>query len=321
MSMTRISLSPLPVLILILSACTPDKPASLPGYIEADYTRVASPVAGRLVALHVSRGQEVAAGMPLFALDRDEEKAAVDQAAAQLQRQNATAEDLAKGKRREEIAVLEAQERQAAAQFNLSQADLHRQQELAGRGFLSAAGLDSLRTRVDADAAHLSETLANLQVARLAARTDTRNAALADVAAARAALAQTQWKLDQKAINAPVSAHVDDTLYRVGEWVPAGSPVVSLLAPDALKLRFFAPQAMLSRFTPGTRIMASCDGCGTPFSARVSYVAKSPEYTPPVIYSQENRSRLVFLVEALPDRPGQLVPGQPVDILPEGQPR
>jgi HlyD family secretion protein len=303
------------LLSLALVACTPEKPASLPGYIEADYTRVASPIAGRLIALQVVKGQEVAAGVPLFALDTDEEKAAVDQAAAQLKHQNATVADLTKGKRREEIAVLEAQERQAAAQLSLSQADLHRQQALADKGFISAAGLDGLRTRVDADTGKLAETRANLQVARLAARSDTRTAAEADVAAARAALAQNQWKLDQKSIRAPLAAHVDDTLYRVGEWVPAGSPVISLLAPGALKLRFFAAQAMLSRFAPGTAITARCDGCGAPFTARVSYVAKSPEYTPPVIYSQENRARLVFLVEAVPDKPATLVPGQPVDIL------
>lgn len=299
----------------LLPACAPDKPASLPGYIEADYTRIASPIAGRLVTLSVEKGQMVQTGSPLFALEDDEEKAAVDQAKAQLNRQSATAADLDKGRRAEEIAVLEAQARQAAAQLRLSRSDLRRQQDLAARGFISAAGLESLHTRVDADAAHLAEMQANLKVAHLAARQDARTAARADVSAARAALTQNQWRLDQKTVRAPLPARVDDTLYRLGEWVPAGSPVISLLAPGALKIRFFAPQEMLAHFTQGTRIQVRCDGCGAPFSAQVSYLAKSPEYTPPVIYSQENRSRLVFLVEALPEKPAALVPGQPVDIL------
>lgn len=298
----------------------PKAPASLPGYIEADYTRVAAPLAGRLVALPVAKGQEVAAGAPLFVLDQDQENAAVAEADARLKRQDATAADLAKGKRREEIAVLEAQERQSAAQLALSEADLKRQQALADKGFISGAGLDSIQTRVKADAARLAEVRANLQVARLAARSDAREAAQADIATARAVLAQSEWKRDQKAVRAPVAARVDDTLYRLGEWVPAGSPVVSLLTPAALKVRFFVAQADLAKYAVGRRVLASCDGCGAPFAARVSYVAKSPEFTPPVIYSQENRARLVFLVEALPEQPQTLNPGQPVDVRLEPAP-
>ncbi len=299
---------------LLLAACSPQQPTGQPGYIEADYTRVAAPLAGRLVALSVEKGQEVAAGAPLFVLDQDQENAAVAEADARLKRQDATAADLAKGKRREELAVLEAQERQVVAQLVLSEADLKRQQELAAKGFISGAGLDSIQTRVKADAARLAEVRASLQVARLAARADTRDAAQADIAAARAVLVQSEWKRDQKAVRAPVAARVDDTLYRLGEWVPAGSPVVSLLTPDALKIRFFVAQAELTKYAVGSRVLASCDGCGAPFTARVSYVAKNPEFTPPVIYSQENRARLVFLVEALPEQPQALNPGQPVDV-------
>ncbi|WP_170942924.1 HlyD family efflux transporter periplasmic adaptor subunit [Candidatus Dactylopiibacterium carminicum] len=118
-------------------------------------------------------------------------------------------------------------------------------------------------------------------------------------------------------MRAPVAARVDDTLYRIGEWVPAGSPVVSLLAPEALKVRFFVAQAALPHYAPGTRLRVGCDGCGEPFAATVDFVANSPEFTPPVIYSQKNRARLVFLVEARPDQAQVLRPGQPVDVRPE----
>ena len=299
---------------LLLAACSPQQPVGLPGYIEADYTRVAAPLAGRLVSLAVDKGQDVVAGAPLFVLDQEQEVAAVAEADARLRRQDATAADLAKGKRREEISVLEAQERQIAAQLALSEADLKRQRELAARGFLSTAGLDNAQTRVKADAAKLAEVRASLQVARLGARADTREAAQADVAAARAVLVQSEWRRDQKAVRAPAAARVDDTLYRVGEWVPAGSPVVSLLTPGALKIRFFVAQGELTKYAVGSRVIATCDGCATPFAARVSYVAKSPEFTPPVIYSQENRARLVFLVEAQPEQPQAMSPGQPVDV-------
>lgn len=306
--------------ITLLTACSKSPPPSLPGYVEAEYTRLASPTAGRLVALKVAKGMDVTAGTPLFVLDQDQENAAVAEASARLKRQDATAADLAKGKRREEIAVLEAQEKQALAQLALSESDLKRQRALAASGFISGASLDSLEARQRADAAKLAEIRANLQVARLAARQDTRTAAEADIATARAVLAQNEIRRDQKAVSAPAAGRVDDTLYREGEWVPAGSPVISMLMPGALKLRFFVPQDALPNYAIGKRIRAHCDGCGEPFGARISYIAKSAEFNPPVIYSQENRARMVFMVEALPDAPGKLSPGLPVDILTEAAP-
>jgi HlyD family secretion protein len=108
---------------------------------------------------------------------------------------------------------------------------------------------------------------------------------------------------------------VQDTFYSEGEWLQAGSPVVSLLAPDAVKLRFFVPEAALARVAPGLSVQATCDGCAAPIQARVSFVSRQAEYTPPVIYSREQRSRLVYLVEARPE-PGSVVlkPGQLVDV-------
>lgn len=299
---------------LSLSACSPKPGTTLPGYVEADFTRLAAPVAGRLVALPVSKGQEVPANTVLFVLDQDQEKAAVDEAGARLKRQAAAATDLSKGKRREEMAVLEAQERQIAAQLALSESELKRQKELARKGFISHSGLDTIESRVRSDTARLAEIRANLQVARLGGRTDAVAAAEADIRAAQAVLAQSEWRRDQKAVKTPVAARIDDTLYRLGEWVPVGAPVVSLLTTDATKVRFFVPQGELANYPVGARLQIRCDGCGKPFAAKVSYIAKTPEYTPPVIYSQENRARLVFLVEARPETGQWLAAGQPVDV-------
>lgn len=306
--------------LALLGACGQPKPATLPGYVEADYTRLASPTAGRLVSLKVSKGADVPSGAVLFELDQDQENAAIAEAAARLKHQDASAADLAKGKRQEEIAVLLAQAQQAQAQLALSESDLKRQRSLAASGFISGASLDSLEARRKADAAKLAEIEANLRVARMAARQDTRVAAAADIATAQAVLDQNQIRRQQKIISAPASGRVDDTFYREGEWVPAGAPVVSMLMPNALKLRFFVPQSLLPQFNVGNTIKARCDGCAEAFSARISYIAKSAEFNPPVIYSQENRARMVFMVEAIPDAPGKLSPGLPVDILLDAAP-
>jgi HlyD family secretion protein len=263
----------------------------------------------------VQRGAEVAAGAPLFVLEQDSEAAAVRESRSRVDRAQAVARDLAKGQRRDEIAAAQAELQAARAAQQRSESDLKRQSELARQGFVSGASLTALRAQRDADAAHVQELQARLRLTRLGAREDAQEAAQADEQAAREALAQSQWRLTQKTVNAPVAARVEDTLYRVGEWVPAGSPVVSLIEPGALKLRFFVPEAQLPRLAPGTVVHASCDACA-PFDATVRFVARTAEFTPPVIYSQGSRERLLYMVEAWP-KPAdaaKLKAGQPVDV-------
>lgn len=304
-------------LALALTSCAEPETALLSGYVETEPVRVAAPLAGRLLKLEVPRGGEAAEGAPLFVLEQDGEKAAVDEAEARLGRSRALAADLDKGGRQDELAALQAQRAAALAQAKQSEQELARQRRLAASGFVSPASLDALRARYDADRARVADLDARLRLAQQGARDDQREAAKQDSAAASAALAQSRWRLAQKTVTAPVTARVEDTYYRVGEWVPAGAPVLSLLALNAVKVRFFVPQARLAEFAVGRRVQLRCDGCGQPVPATVDYVAREAEFTPPVIYSREQRAKLVFLVEARPATPqaaALLRPGQPVDV-------
>jgi len=150
----------------------------------------------------------------------------------------------------------------------------------------------------------------------LPARADEIRAAEADARAAREALAQADWRLGQRAIASPVTGRVNDTYYAVGDWVPAGIPVASLLPPANVKVRFFVPEPIVGRIKPGQTVNFSCDGCGAPMGATINYISDRAEFTPPVLYSRENRAKLVFLVEARPspEVAARLNPGQPVDV-------
>ena len=122
--------------------------------------------------------------------------------------------------------------------------------------------------------------------------------------------------MSQRAIASPVTGRVNDTYYVAGDWVPAGLPVASLLPPANVKIRFFVPEPALGRIKPGQAITFSCDGCGPPMSATIAFISDRAEFTPPVLYSRDNRAKLVFLVEAKPspDVAARLNPGQPVDV-------
>ncbi len=299
-----------------LSACSQPTAPSWSGYVEGEYVYVAAPLAGELTTLAVRRGQDVVAGAALFALEAESERAAREQAAARLEAARATAANTDKGKRADEIAVTRAQLAQARAQAALAAAELVRQQQLVAQGFVSAAQLDDARTAAQQAQARVQELTAALRVAQLPARLDERKAADAAAQAARYELEQSQWRVQQKQHRAPADARVADTFYRVGEWVGAGQPVVSLLPPGATKARFFVPESELGAIEVGQRVEIHCDGCGAPIAAHIDFISTQVEYTPPVIYSNTQRARLVFLVEARPDAKDglRLKPGQPVDV-------
>jgi len=180
---------------------------------------------------------------------------------------------------------------QAKANLALSETEYARRQQLRNdQGVISAEELDQTRAQRDAD--------------------------LAQVESQTAALDKARWSFDQKQQFAPANAFVHDTLYRAGEWVAAGNPVVELLPPANIKVRFFVPQAALPKIKPGQTVSVTFDGGQHAYSATVNYISTQAEFTPPVIYSQENRAKLVFMIEAKfsPADAADLRPGQPVDV-------
>jgi HlyD family secretion protein len=308
-----------------LAACNRTPDDLFTGYAEAELVYVSAPAAGVLQSLGTERGARVAAGAELFRLDADVESMSRAEAAAQLAQAQAQAANLRKGKRPAEIAAIEQQLAQARANLDASRTTLARNVELVGRGFVSENRLDELRSAEERDRARVRELEAQLAVARSPARTDEIAAAEAQAQAARASLEQGTWRESQKRQAAPIGGLVYDVMYRVGERVPANAPVVALLPDGGLKLRFYVPQAKLPALRVGGSIGVGCDGCPAGMTARVTFVSPQAEYTPPVIYSNENRSKLVFLVEARPegDARSVLKPGQPIDVrltaLPPGE--
>ncbi|RJF97179.1 HlyD family secretion protein [Noviherbaspirillum saxi] len=294
-----------------------DKPDNyFPGYAEADYVRLAAPIAGTLVKLHVRRGDQAQAGAPAFVLEQESERAAREEAAFRAESARAQLANLQKGKRPDEVAAVQAQLHQADAALRLSSANFTRQKQLVADKFIAPSLADEARAAMERDKARVSELRAQLRIAQTGARSDEVLAAMQELKAAEAQLAQADWKLAQKTQRFPMSAAVNDVLYREGEFVQAGSPIVSLLPPQHIKLRFFVPEPVLGTLALGQTLEVRCDGCRAPIAARISYLSNTPEYTSPLIYSKENRASLVFMIEAWPasEQATLLHPGQPVEV-------
>ncbi len=303
--------------LVAASGCEKKGAAVYQGYAEGEFVLVAAPTAGRLERRWVQRGQDVSVNAPLFALEQENEKSAQRETEAQLHTADARLANITVGRRPSEIDAILAAVAQAEAARRLSQEQLARYEKLFATGYVSREQLDEIRTSHTTNTARVAEAKAQLRTAQQSlGREKEIEAARTEVEAARAALAQSSWRLEQRAVHAPAASLVHDTFYSEGEWVQAGSPVVSLLPPGNIKLRFFVPETVLGSVKIGQPVSATCNGCGKAIAAKVSYISRQPEYTPPVIYSRDQRTRLVFLIEALPDAANaeRLHPGQPVDI-------
>lgn len=280
------------LMLLPLAGCGQAPSGTLQGYAEGEYVRVASPFAGTLAELKVQRGGQAKPGEALYVLEQESERAA-----------RLEAEERAKAAAKQ-IDALQAQRRQAVSALSLAEASYRRTAQLTAQRFLSKQKLDEARAALDQARAGVSGVDAQLASAQ------------AGWEASQAVLKQADWKLGQKSVAAPLAGLVQDTLYTQGEWVPAGSPVVVLLPPQNIKVRFFVTQQQIGSLKTGQAVSLSCGGCGPAISARIAYLAPQAEYTPPVIYSKENRDKLVFLAEArpAPADAAKLHPGQPVDV-------
>jgi HlyD family secretion protein len=313
------SLTPLglaAVAMLVLAGCSHKQVSSYQGYIEGKFVYVASPMSGRLDHLSVTRGEEIGAGQPLFAFDGEPETDEVRQAENRLRSSRSKLADLETGKRPAEIDVTRAQLMQALADKRKSDQILVSNEAQFRAGGVPQTDLINAHGAAEASSARVQELEATLAVDALPAREQQIKAQQNQVATDLASLAEAKWNLQQKGIVSPRKGLVFDTLYREGEWVAAGNPVVQLLPPENLEIRFFVPEPVMGKLRLGQNIRVTCDGCSANFGATIAFISPQNEYTPPVIYSNENRSKLVFMVTANPSvqKAADLHPGQPVEV-------
>lgn len=305
-------------LLLIVSACVPEEDHNMHGYMEGEYVMISPTSGGILKILSVERGQEIKVGQDLFSLDMTYLEASKNSASAALERAQAQLDDLKKGSRPEELEIINQQLEQAEISLSYAKREYERLKPLADRGAESKSKLDAAKTEYDNALSKINELKANLAVSKLASRDDQIKAASAVVKEAEQAVIKAENLISEASPKSPAEGVVDDTYYRVGEYVAAGKPVISILPPENIKARFFVPQAKLPEMKIGSKVKVGCDGCKAPVSATINYISSEAEYTPPVIYSVESREKMVFMVEAKPDvfDPG-LRPGLPVDIITE----
>ncbi len=305
-------------LVVFVCACRPAANEHYQGYVEGEFVFVSSPVGGTVERLAVREGDAVDSGQLLFELEGEPQSlqiVGIEQRIAQAQ---ARYEDLKKGARPTELAAVDARAEAARSALGGARQNLVRRKAAArgGSAAVSEEEVDRARTEVQMRAAEVASLVAERETLVLGAREDVLRAAASEVAALEATLAELRWQLDEKLVRAPAAGMVHETLYRPGEFVPVGRPLLSMLPPENLKVRFFVPQAVLPLISQGDSVRVRIDGIDGDLRARVSLVSSRVEFTPPVIYSKQSREKLVVLIEAtpMPEDALRLRPGQPVEV-------
>jgi HlyD family secretion protein len=294
-------------------------PVEWQGYAEADFVKVGPTQQGLLTALFVARGARAEAGAPLFDQDDTNDRAARDQAALQLKQAEAQLANLQTGGKPTEIQQAEANLADATAARDKLEADVMRNEELVKVGGVSKQQFEDQRADLRSAVARLRASEAALaQLRAPLGREGEIRAQQQLVESLHAAVAMAQWRIDQRHVTSPSTGVIADVLARPGETIPAGGPVVSLLPPENIFVRFFVPEPRLAEVHGGDKVALLCDRCPADFIATVSFISPQAEYTPPVIYSESSRAKLVYMVEARPprDRAALINPGQPVAVRP-----
>ena len=305
----------IPLLSALFTACSPPPPFAT-GDVEGEYVLIAPVTTTQIESLTVSRGDHVDAGQLLAQMERRDAEIALAQTQAALSKAQSQLANLHEGKRPEEIGVIEATLASAEAQADEAKRNADRLVSLVAKGVATQSQQDDAATALATAQAKTAEVKANLAVARLPARPQEIAAAEATLRGAGADLDRSLWTLQKRQLIAPSAGLIADVIRNPGEIAGPSAPVLSMLPDGAVKLRLYVPEAVVARIQPGSVLKVHCDACPDGLTATVSYVADGPEFTPPVIYSLENRQKLVFLIEARPDPAAAafLKPGQIVDV-------
>ncbi len=301
---------------LALAACESEPVQTLHGYAEGDFISIAPETAGRIVEAQAVEGRPVSQGDPLFRLDDHQEAAAVEAAEARLEAAIARFDDAAAGARAPEIAAARDQLTQAQAAARDTAEALDRTRDLFTQGHVSQARLDQAETADQAARARVAEMRQRLSLVQLPARENALRALQADIQAAQAERDRLADLLARRSVHAPVDGRIHRQIRFTGEMAGPAQPVYEILPDGAVHALLFIPETELARLPVGTRLAVSCDGCVAGLMTHISTIADEAEFTPPVIYSDNERERLVWRAEAIFDGPPP-PPGTPLSFEPQ----
>lgn len=302
--------------MLLVLGCD-NKPENIfPGYSYGDFVYLSAPSNAKVENIFVSKGDRVKTGQKLVELESFDAVNTLQRAEEKLRAESALLRNMASGERPEQLNIIRAQIKKARSLESQAQRQVERYRGLYARQAISVAEWENIRDDFVQKHAQVEELAHQLEAHQLPARQDEIEKQQSQVESAKLECDKARRDVEQTTIVSSLNAQVFDILYRAGERSTMGHPIISLLPPDNIKVRFFIPQAILGKIKTGMSVRLSCDGCSAAIPGTINYISPEAEFTPPVIYSTKRREKLIYRVEATPNREHaiQLKVGQPFDV-------
>lgn len=306
----------LSTLVGVLGGCDNNQDNIFPGYSYGDFVYISYAGSARIENVYVKKGAYIMPGQALVKMEDFDAKNILQRAEEKLLAENALLANLGAGERPEELNIVRSQLKKAQSLEIQTKRQLERYRNLYAKNAISTAEWDNIKDELAQKSAQVEELIHQIEARKLPARQHEINRQISQVAAAKLERDKALWDVDQTTLISPVNAVVFDIIYRAGERPASGSPIISLLPPDNIKVRFFIPEAKLANFQLGDRVNLLCDSCSQKIPATINYISPQVEFTPPVIYSTQRRETLIYMAEAIPAREdaGLLKLGQPFDV-------
>lgn len=304
-----------PILLLItLTACDRDHENTFQGYVEANNIFLTAPFSGTLISLPFKRGADVHHGDVVFQLDSNPQALELEAEKLLLKESNFDLKDQESPKRSPEVKAGKALVEQVDARLRLAKLRQERYKLLYQKKAGNLDQADEAREHLIELEALKAQRESELDLLKLGARKNKIAEKKTRVKFLLEKIRIAKWELEQKTGYATGDGNIFDIYYREGEWVAAGTPVLSLLLPKHIFIEFFVPVSMLSKLQLNQIVYFTCSGCDASHEARIDYIAREAEYVPPLVYSRDNYNKLVFRIRAKPIQPSLFKPGQPVTI-------
>lgn len=302
--------------ILLVLGCD-NKPENIfPGYSHGDFVYLSSSSNAKIENILVNKGDIVKDGQALLKLESFDTLNTLQRAEEKLRAEQAILRNLESGERPEQLNIIRSQLKQARSSESQGKRQLERYRDLYAKQAISVAEWENARDNVVQKSAQVEELVHQLEARKLPARHDEIEKQQSQVKSAKLERDKASRDVQQTTIFSPVNAQIFDIIYRAGEHATVGRPIISLLPPKNIKVRFFVPEAILGKFRTGMNVKLSCDGCAKEIPGTINYISPEAEFTPPVIYSTSRREKLIYMIEAVPDlqHAMQMKVGQPFNV-------
>ncbi|MEN9404897.1 MAG: hypothetical protein RL091_3600 [Verrucomicrobiota bacterium] len=308
--------------VLLLGACNRSNgPRSgdlvLSGNIEVTDAQLAFKLPGRVAARTVSEGEPVTAGQLIARLDDDEQKEELALRRADLAATQAMLAELESGSRPQEIAAVAATLHSAEAERERAGLDFTRQQELLGKDAISTREFEAAQAQLKVAEARVNEATERLKLVREGPRSETilQARARADQASAAVALAQTRF--DNTRLVSPLTGVVLSHNIEPGEYVSAGTPVMTVADTAHMWVRVYLNQTDLGRIKHGQQVTVRTDTFpDKTYTGTIGFISSEAEFTPKTVQTPKERVKLVFRLKVDVANPNdELKPGMPADVI------